>query len=169
MKDFFKIAKTYILLASIYPEGTSKPKTIYNLNYKIYPAYIEIEYSNKSILIHYEKSVIHISYTNLEKVELSICGRRASIRQSYLFTLNIQCKDGLSLEIETFDYAEAIRFYKIIESKNIKSNDKIDVIGLMKTHKTTQDLYDYINKNSESLFKDAPKNKKRISYLVADI
>lgn len=71
------------MLVSIYPEGTTKKNTIFDLNYKIYPAYIEIEYSDKSMLIHYEKLIIQISYANLEKIELSICGRRASIRQTY--------------------------------------------------------------------------------------
>lgn len=169
MEKFIATAKTYILLASIYPEGTTRKNTIFDLNYKIYPAYIEIEYSDKSMLIHYEKSIIQISYTNLEKIELSICGRRTRIRQMYLFTLTIQCKNGLVLEIETFDYSEAIKFYKMIESKNIKSYDRNNIISLMNKYRTTQELYDYINENTKSFFKNNPKSEKRISYLISDI
>lgn len=169
MKEFIETAKTYILLASIYPEGKNKGNIIFDLNYKVYPAYIEIEYSDKSMLIHYEKSIIQISYTNLEKIKISICGRRASIRQTYLITLNIQCKNGLVLEIETFDYLEAIRFYKMIESKKIESSDENNVVYLINKYRTTQELYDYINQNTQSFFKNNPKNKKRISYLISDI
>lgn len=65
--------------------------------------------------------------------------------------------------------SEAIKFYKLIESKNIKSYDINNIISLMNKYRTTQELYDYINKNTKSFFKNKPKSEKRISYLISDI
>lgn len=65
--------------------------------------------------------------------------------------------------------SEAIKFYKLIESKNIKSYDINNIISLMNKYRTTQELYDYINKNTKSFFKKKPKSEKRISYLISDI
>lgn len=169
MKKFLETAKTYILLASIYPEGANKTRTPFDLNYKVFPTYIEIQFNDKSMLIYYDKSTIHFFYSDMERVDLSLCGRRTGFRQSYLITLNIKCKNDLSLNIETYDYTEAINLYTLIKSKKIKTSDINNIVALIKNYKTTTDIYDYINENSQIIFKKNPKDKKRISYLVSDL
>lgn len=73
----------------------------------------------------------------------------------------------MSLEKEYYIPSEVHIFLYILYV--LSTDPYLIILDNILSHKTTQDLYDYINKNSESLFKDAPKNKKRISYLVADI
>ena len=165
MEKLTTVSKQYILLASIHHSENRRIKTLFDVYYKIYPAYIEIEYSDSEFIIHFENQQHHYSYSDIGKVTLSICGRRATIRQQYLLTLHINLYNDMSLEIETFDYEEAIHFYENAKVNKVEAIETNNIISIVNNHlNDLRQMYDLIEKNSDTFFKEHPQDKRRLYF-----
>lgn len=165
MEKLTIVSNQYILLASIHRSENRRIKTLFDVYYKIYPAYIEIEHSDSEFIIHFEKQQYHYSYSDINKVTLSICGRRATIRQQYLLTLHIDLCNNMSLEIETFDYEEAIHFYENAKVNKVEAIETNNIISIVNKHlNDLRQMYDLIEKNADTFFKDHPQDKKRLDF-----
>lgn len=156
-----EISKQYIIVASVYT-GTH-PKTPFEMVYRVYPAYIQIEYGVNDFLLKYKQERYSFQYEDIELLELSVCGRRATLRQTYVLTLHMKVKEW-DLEIETYDFDDAIIFCQRV-SKEVFT-DRLDLISLYQRLKQNPKmLYQYLDKYNEDIFRDHPLDRKRIDFI----
>lgn len=158
LKEF---SKQYILLASIYTGSYSM--TPFEMTYRVYPGYVHVEYDEHGFLLKYKQEQYSFSYADIESLELSVCGRRATIRQSYAFTIHMKVKDW-DLEIETYDFDDAMIFCQRAPKEVF--TDRLNLISLyQKLKQNPKMFYQYLNKHNEDIFKDCPQDRRRIDFV----
>lgn len=156
-----ELSKQYILLASIYTGSYSR--TPFEMTYRVYPGYAHVEYDEHGFLLKYKQEQYSFSYANNESLELSVCGRRATLRQSYAFTIHMKVKDW-DLEIETYDFDDAMIFCHRVPKEVL--TDRLNLISLyQKLKQSPKMFYQYLDKHNEDIFRDCSQDRKRIDFV----
>lgn len=168
MKNLFLASKQYILYAAINSGEKERNSTFFDEVVKVgCPAYVKIVYSKQEMKIDFKGECSHFDFKDVEDIKLSICGRRASLRQLYFLTLQIKLKNDEVLEIETYDYDDGIKLFKQAEEEGVKTIDENDVITLIRKYDNDADgLYRYISSNAKMVFKEHPYDERRLDYLL---
>ena len=168
MKNLFSASKQYILYATINSGKKEKNSTFFDEVVKVgCPAYIKIVYSKQGMKIDFKGECSQFDFKDVEEIKLSICGRRASLRQLYFLTLQIILKNDAVLEIETYDYDDGIKLFELAKEEGVKTVDENDVIALIRKYDNdTEGLYCYISSNAKVLFKEHLYDERRVDYLL---
>lgn len=156
-----ELSKQYILVASMYTGSYSM--TPFEMTYRVYPGYVHFKYDAYGFLLKYKKEQYSFSYADIESLTLSVCGRRATLRQSYAFTMHMKAKEW-DLEIETYDFDDAILFCRKVPREVF--TDRLNVITLyQRLQQNPKMFYLYLDKYSDDIFRDCPQDRRRIDFV----